>query len=479
MQYTMVTIMRTSTHTAHDSACGNSDLHMPSDGSLKLSEKEADMLALRLLRRASDILGAVVWETTYVECSISVIRADLDGIMRDVEVAYRALKSGSIFSRRNRSYGRHRKSICTINMLYVLCGLAVMNSKLLHGNELRPQVVTASSLINEAIALVSRAMEVFRHRSVRKENIVCLYRNRPPYGQVAPGVSCSHEMATLISAFIDALDMIIVNTENFPEMVKESLLGTSAAFICASRCMEEDLFNTMKYGSRAMTGAVSAMLTSADNIIEFAQHNFVSPFDSTSAFAFQMAQYVIVFLQNELQKSNHSLFMGKKREEKLPVTLYYGLLQSTCRLGLLWYTCKKQGLDPTSAYVRSIHQAHLLVHNVLEKSYEVLGVVDDSIVCVDFNVLILSNLEIAQKNLYMHCVPSCPDQEKLLNLTQLANEAINWTCGVCVEHVKQIYDTGENLDTSVGTSVDIQSVVTHVAPEERGGGNHSSRSSFC
>ena len=444
---------------------------MPSDGSFKLSEKEAERLSLILLGTAFDILGAVAQEATYVESRISAIRTSLDEIIFDVGRARFALKGEHNFHLLFPVYDAHREIMHTTNMLHALRCLAELNSELLYGNELRPQVVAASNIVAQAMALVSRAVEVFRHRSIQTENIVLSFRNLSPDCPTAHRVY-SREVGALINAFIDTLDMIMVNIgEHLPELVKSSLLSTSASFICVSRCLERSILDT-RYCCSSATGAALAILDSTTGAIESARW-FNEPLNnSDSTFALLMARSVVDVLRAEIRHHRNRLYEIETREEgKLNAagrTMYYGLLQSVCCSGLMWYTCKQQGLD-ANKYSQSIRRVHLLVHDLWEMLGKALRIADDDIVQEDLCSLVLSSLEVAQKNLHMHRIPSSLDQEQFLNLTQRANEAINWTCDVCVEYMKQIYGTGESHNTSVGTSIDVQSVGTHVAPEERGG----------
>ena len=441
------------------------------NGDKIFSEEQANNVALKLLRKASDIVGALEHESTYVDCGFpESLSNEWIMIIRDIDILCMTLKgSGEFLPLRGKESSEAKHGTICVQMLRTLASLIIVNSSLaLRGVE-NPRITKASVLVTQSAALVSRAVEVYRYRRTVGEGMVeqcrrCTSTLAPQDTKHVP------VMVVLINALTDAIDTIIVDLEDrevsrhgasttqYTPQIKEALLSAYAAFVCASRCISEDIIpqqTTMSF-TRSKTPLESQYRSLAilvlrhalkyvDYVVAHMKHNKHGAGIFNHVVSLEMASNAIEIAMSEIetQKSN---IMGRTFAALSSdvATVLYSLLSGVCCMRLMRSICKKHNLDQ--------HPYHKSLEKALDLAANVLGEASDKFCDVTgktsrrYYTFILQNLEVAQESLQAHSIPAPLDEEQFNDLTGRALYAIDLVCAMCAESIKEIDSYTANLE---------------------------------
>ena len=319
------------------------------------SERQVTLTCIRLIEKVKSILGAVIHETTYVDCTVADIRVAIESAIKKLDSAHRTLGMCKRLSVRG------HVSIVFEHLLMLLCiameKLSVVMHDLRFSHSPRYHYSRTVDLsIDQSAVLLVKTIEVLQAH--------CLSENRSFYDMRHMPATVAHfdrivlRIHACVNALVDAFNTVHILTE-CSHTEKEVLLYSTATFVRMSKLLKD-----VYLWNRRASLSIAASLTRVAYAQEGSLHNLVagvsSP-DSETLLASSVARRALFRFTLEVSHlCDTNITCDTNNDVRI---VHHALLQSVSALGLMWNMCRKEGLEKSS-FAQGILKVRDLVYSV-------------------------------------------------------------------------------------------------------------------
>lgn len=319
------------------------------------SERQVTLTCIRLIEKVKSILGAVIHETTYVDCTVADIRVAIESAIKKLDSAHRTLGMCKRLSVRG------HVSIVFEHLLMLLCIAMEKLSVVMHDLRFSHSPSyhysrTVDLSIDQSAVLLVKTIEVLQAH--------CLSENRSFYDMRHMPATVAHfdrivlRIHACVNALVDAFNTVHILTE-CSHTEKEVLLYSTATFVRMSKLLKD-----VYLWNRRASLSIAASLTRVAYAQEGSLHNLVAGVSSPDSEALLASSVASRALFRFTQEVSHLCETNITCDTNNDVHIvYHALLQSVSALGLMWNLCRKEGLEKSS-FAQGVLKVRDLVYSV-------------------------------------------------------------------------------------------------------------------
>ncbi|MFV9838645.1 MAG: hypothetical protein AB8U44_01290 [Aaplasma endosymbiont of Hyalomma asiaticum] len=320
-------------------------------------ERRVLLVCVRLIEKIRSILGAVVHETIYVDCTVANIRIAVESAIERLNSAHRILSVGK------RLPIEGYISIVSEHLFMLLCmamgKLSVVMRDLRFSHSSYPYAATVDLLIDQSVVLLSKTMESLQTHCLLENR--CFYTRRHSPATVAYFDRVVSRAHTCVTAFVDALNTVHILVE-CPPTEKETMLYSTATFVCMSKLLKE-----VYVWNRGVSYSIAASLTKAADTQGELLRSLIAGANATDAEASLAASVAYNALFKFVQEVSYLCGINIAHTPNDRCVVDYALLRSISALGLMWNLCRKEGLE-SSSFAKGILKVRCLVYSIEDLS---------------------------------------------------------------------------------------------------------------
>ena len=409
-------------------------------------ERQISSACVELIRKTSSILGAVVHETMYVDCTVSVIRSDAEMAIAKLDKAERILKTCK--TRPNRGKLSTVSNI-VLSQLYIALGrLSAVLSELKFPYVPYRGPTTVNFLVNQSMVLLVKTIKMLQLHCLEDGHLGATRRSIEQSAELGDVVS---RASVCMKAFVDASNTINILVE-CPAIEKETFLYSVATLMCMFKLLQNGNLVDKK-GTVPIATSLFRVADTVEDLLYRVMDSVDGP-DNEEQLAEVIARHSLLSFVQEVQY----LQIPDVRSSFIydgDTPLCHAILEGVSALGLIWNVCRKEGLEST-VYAQDVFKARCCVQQALDLYCRTLESskkrVRDEIRKRTY-IAILSHIDDALTNLHMH--DSCSliaNPKQFSDITQRVTKALNEAFQILAKRI--IVQAKGTMKTTVPTKVD-------------------------